>query len=373
MQPPPALEESLFQRIGAKDEKEFIPIGFWSMGRTSVMAGVAAVLLVLVMGSFQYWNNGNSNVVPGSKEVPANTAQISTQHLDAEPAAQSNVSPTIAASSTALSNEYRAINHSSSGSSNVRRHESYSDAKNVHTTKHTTKNDVIASLNSSPESTEPVTESKIELFPETRNVELERIPINPGAHGTLESLRDIAIVDRAPSFEIGISTPFSGFSLPANTPQATPFSDVSLRVGYNLDMSNQLAFKLTRGGFAELSTITTLGAGFTDLNGQLTMQSAFAGELFFQHRELVDHGLFFITGSIGGGFYSLGTLLSAELGIQVPVNDKLMGGVSLVVSRLHQNGSTQDYLNSSQPVIYDGSNVHNTVAGSIEYGLTYSF
>ncbi len=130
-----------------------------------------------------------------------------------------------------------------------------------------------------------LSEAAIELLPASRRTEVAHITLPSTEHTTLESLRDIAMVNQATDFELSLASPFSSFGLPANIPQAGLFSDVSVRFAYNFDTKNQIAFKLTRGSFVGLSTISTHENGFTDINGQLLLQQEnYAGELFYQRR-----------------------------------------------------------------------------------------
>jgi hypothetical protein len=345
---PPALEESLFQRIAVIENEESLPLAYWSTRRISAFAGVAALLLAVAVGSFELGNSSVENVNHNSLPIVTGTNVHSNDLANAIPATNSV---------------------GAQGIRNVHKLESgFSGTSGTNTT------NTLPSSESVFEPAMAASEHAIELLPASRSVEVARITLPSTGHTTIESLRDIAVVDQASNFEIGLASPFSGFGLPATMPQASIFSDVSLRFAYNFDTEDQIAFKLTRGSFAGLSTISTKEPGFTDINGQLQLQQeSYAGELFYQRRETIEHGLFFVTGGVGGGFYSQGSLLSAEIGLEVPIGERFLGGVSLVVSRFHQNGSEQSLLTGNEPVIYDGSNAFNTVAGSIEYGLSYRF
>ncbi len=347
---PSSLEESLFQRITAMEKEESLPVGFWSSRRIATFAGVAVALFAVAVGSFELGNSGIEHV---NRHTPL-LAASSNEHLN-------DLANAVPANASSATNSVGAQVISS-----VHKPEKGFSGTN-------TANE-LPSSESTLEQAISLSEAAIELLPASRRTKVAHITLPSTEHTTLESLRDIAMVNQATDFELSLASPFSDFGLPTNLPQASLFSDISLRFAYNFDTKNQIAFKLTRGSFAGLSTISTHENGFTDINGQLLLQQEnYAGELFYQRREAVEHGLFFVTGGVGGGFYAQGSMLSAELGLEVPIGERFLGGVSLVVNRFHQNNSEQSILTGNEPVIFDGSNAFNTLAGSIEYGLSYRF
>ncbi len=339
---PPALEEALFQRIAGMDRERILPPVFWSVRRISALAGVTAILLAGIVGSLEF-RNGGARSLAGNPS----TAMMANPPLGYT----ANVAPEMPPFQAAAVTKARQISNATHTThvTNVS-HGSFSDAPPANLL--------------SPD------DQSIELLPASRSAAVAEITVPTAGHVTLESLRELAVLDQPYQFEVGISAQWSSFSVPAVVPTEPLFSDFSLRVGYNLDVNDQLGVTLTRGTMSGLALISTSGAGFTDVNGQFKMQQRYAGELFYQRREAVDHGLFFVSGGIGGGFYSLGTLVSAEAGVEVPFGDRLMGGVSLVISRMHQNQPQQ---NSNEPVIFDGYNIYNSIAGRIEYSMAYRF
>ena len=198
---------------------------------------------------------------------------------------------------------------------------------------------------------------------------------------TLRSIAGMPDLDKAPMFEIGLATDaMPGFNAPADVisqpqPILSLASEFAFRFGYNFDARNQIGFRFTRVAFPNLSAASSspIGLGYTVANGSFESLVGYAEELFYKHREPIDEGRLFVTGSVGGGMYSLGTLISCELGLEIPVSEKLIGGVSMILSRLHENGSMQNHLSGNQPVIYEGYNIYNTLAGRMEYGLSYRF
>ncbi|HET6402561.1 MAG TPA: hypothetical protein VFH95_14345 [Candidatus Kapabacteria bacterium] len=331
----PELEEAVFARIAALQEEERLPVGFWTLRRIAVTAGVAAILIAGVAGSFEFQNAGANSAESGKIKNQG----ISIQHMAANArfeTAQRTFEPAYRTAIEQVNSEIPGDNL-------------------------TTTND-ISLIVGDPS-------SAITMHPAPEESEVASIPLPSISHATFQSLRELPPADAESKFEAGISSPMSGFSFPGSVPQQGPFADVTIRAAYNLDEKNQVGLRITDGSFAGLRPAA--GAGYT--HETMELQQGYAGELFYRHREPVVQGLFFVTGGAGGGFYSLGTMLSAELGIEVPFGERLLGGVSLIVSRLHQNGSESAILSSSTPVIYDGSNVFNSLNGSIEYALTYRF
>ncbi|HZK75516.1 MAG TPA: hypothetical protein VFD13_01295 [Candidatus Kapabacteria bacterium] len=328
----PELEEAVFARIAALQEEERLPVGFWSLRRIAATAGMAAILIAGIVGSFEFQNAG-ANSAEGGKiknqeiSIHQTVANARFENVQGAERALQMASPT-------------GIEH---GNSDI-------SGENLAAT-----NDIRSSA--------------ITLRPVPPESGVASIPLPSIGHATFQSLRELSPAGVESKFEAGISSPMSGFSFPGSIPQQGVFSDVTIRAAYNLDEKNQVGVRLTDGSFAGLTPVA--GAGYT--HETMELRHAYAGELFYQHREPVIEGLFFVTGGAGGGFYSLGTLLSAEVGIEVPFGERLLGGVSLVVSRLHQNGSVSAILSANTPVIYDGSNVFNSLNGSIEYALTYRF
>jgi hypothetical protein len=339
---PPAVEEALFQRIGGIERERLLPPVFWSVRRISALAGVAALLIAGVVGTLELRDGGLGMLTGNSSPVAAANSPLGyTANIVPE-------MPPFQAAAVTKARQISNVTHTTHVT-NVT-HGSFSDAQ--------------------PTNLSMPDDQPIALLPASRSSEVARITWPSSEPRTLESLRDITVLDQPYRFEVGISTQWSSFSVPAVVPTEPLFSDFSIRVGYNLDWNDQLGITLTRGTMPGLALISAPGAGFTDVNGQFKMQERYAGELFYQRREAVDHGLFFVSGGVGGGFYSLGTLVSAEAGIEAPFGDRLMGGVSLVVSRMHQNQPQQ---NLNEPVIYDGYNIYNSVSGRIEYSMAYRF
>ncbi|MFI5201745.1 MAG: anti-sigma factor family protein [Candidatus Kapaibacterium sp.] len=332
------MEESLFRRIESLQDEEKLPIGFWTVRRVSVTASAIALILLGVVNSFQFQKSVGNVATGSSIKSIASSAQYSITRIE------NSGSRERALHSATFAPIHRVAKKSAAS----------------------------IPFPNAPELAEDIPPA-ITLHPIPQTAEIASIQLPTTFPGTLQSLRNLPEVDAISKFDVGLSSPMSGFSFPSSVPQQGLFSDVTVHAAYNFDEKNQVGIKMIAGSFAGLTTASTKQMGFTLVDGQMKLQSGYAGELFYRHREPINGGMFFVTGGAGGGFYSLGTLLSAELGIEVPFGEHLLGGVSLVVSRLHQNGSESTILSSSAPVIFDGPNVFNTLNGSIEYALNYRF
>ena len=313
----PELEESLFARIAELQEEEKLPVGFWNIRRLSLTAGAVALVLAVVTN---FVNFGNSN--------PANLSRIASP--SAEP----------------ISMQFNLAN-ASFGASNI--------GAVSRTPKDVTHHPMLGNDWSSTQTpgatkiSEPAMQSEaasITMEPAPRSAQVADIPITLESPGTLESL-EILDADVATSkYEFALAAPISGFvgPAPASGVSLPTFPQWSASAAYNFDDRNQVGVKATFGQFVGLSTTTSAQAGFRMADATMQKTNGNMEELLYQHREPIAGGLFFVTAGIGGGFYnnsfgSFGNVLSAELGLQIPFGDKMLGGVSFVADRLHQSGS----------------------------------
>lgn len=223
--------------------------------------------------------------------------------------------------------------------------------------------------------------ASITLVPTPRSAEVAEIPITLESPRTLESLEMLDEDAMISNLEFALAAPIGGFVGPAPASQVSlpTFSQWSVSAAYNFDDRNQLGVKATFGQFVGFSPAATPQAGFRMVDASARQTNGSMEELLYQHREPMAGGLFFVTAGIAGGLYnnsfgSFGNVLSAELGVQVPFGERMLGGVSFVADRLHQSGSMQSLLSASnEPTIVAGTPHYNTLAGHIEYGLTYKF
>jgi hypothetical protein len=360
----PELEESVFTRVAAlrEDRRRLIPIPFWSLPRISAVAGATAIVLLLAI--LAPWQSRNDN--SSASQIAPIFAQASVQSSTSSPVSdiRAEISPqpvttqTFAPASIAT--------------------ERQSKVKSIATT--APAKIIPLDLPDFGEQKQSASEPAIQIVPKPEESNHINMPTVDNPPQTMRSLRGLPDPDVAPMFEIGIaSDAMPGFNAPADLieqplPVADLASEFAVRVGFNIDARNQIGLRFTRVSFPSMSlTATPVGLGYTVVNSSIESAIGYAEELVYKHREPVDQGLFYLTGSVGGGFYTLGTLFSCEAGLEVPVSDKLMGSVSVIVSRLHQNPSELNALLDNGPKIYEGANIYNTLAGRMEYGLSYRF
>jgi hypothetical protein len=348
----PELEESVFARVAALQEKseKILPLAFWTLPRISAIAGAATLIAV---GLFAPWgtsdtNSSNNSLVQGTEmtQVTQGTAMLDGSHVV----------------ENAILNGRKFSNKIGSGNT-------------------LSSNNMNSIADANPVGVIPLqkqADASIEIIPQAAKADRINMPGIGTPQPTLRSLSSLPDADNAPMFEVGLATNLmSGFNEPADVPQTQLLSEFAFRAAYNFDSRNQIGFRLTRVAFPELQTQPANLNGYTLVTGTIGQsQPGFSEEIYYKYRLPINDGLFYLTGSVGGGFYNLGSLLSGELGFEVPVSEKLIGGVSFILSRLHQNGSQEDVLNANAlngPVIYDGANVYNSLAGRFEYGMSYRF
>ena len=73
---PPELEEAVFDRVAALQEEERLPVGFWSLRRMAMTAGVAAIFIAGIVGSFEFQSAGANSAASANVK----NLGISIQH-----------------------------------------------------------------------------------------------------------------------------------------------------------------------------------------------------------------------------------------------------------------------------------------------------
>lgn len=342
----PELEESLFRRIEEMRHEEKLPVGFWNFRRLSVTAGALAIILLGVVNAIEIRNLDMRIAQIPLKSVATVSTGFNTAHSSFEAAKTSTVPFVV---------------------DKVKAQPVLSVAQNVKS----------GSEPAIPQESDiQPTPDAISMRPVPHTAEVASIPGWTPEPATLLSLRNVDEHDVSSRFEFGLASPMSSFVYAS--PLTPPlFSDVSASAAYKFNEQNQVGIKVTYGSFIGLSAGRSSQQGYTLITSQMQKQSASTEELFYQHREPISGGLFFVTTGVGGGIYTLnqlGNVLSAELGIELPISNRMLGGISFVVDRLQQGGSMSQILSSSsEPVIFAGSNQYRTLAGHIEYALTYKF
>jgi len=348
----PELEESVFTRIAALQEagrEKLVPVAFWTLPRISAMAGAAALI---ALGLLAPWRTSDSFVKPANSPVLASgqatemtQATKGTQTLGANSPFAEN--PRL--SGRKFSSEIGKRNSSSSDNGNL-----IAEAIPVPS--------IPSQIESDP---------AIQIIPQAAEADRINMPSVGNAPKTLRLLSGLPDMDNAPMFEIGLATATPGFNAPADvTTKPQIISEMALRAAYNFDSRNQIGLRVTRVDFPAIQTVDASGYKSITTESQMGLSE----ELYYKHRVPINDGLLYISGGIGGGFYTSGTLLSAELGLEMPMSDKLVGGISLIVNSMHQSSSESAVSSSiAEPVIYDNTKVYNRLAGRIEFGLMYGF
>jgi hypothetical protein len=353
---PPHLEEAVFAQVAAlqQQDRDLLPVGFWSVRRFSVAAAAIALLMTGSLGSVEFGGSG----LPGSH---ANVAAIGGH------AKSDGISAIVDRTDRTDRTDMSHLTYSAKAGHPMLSISHEGDRRFAEPTADEPQQS-IAEMPSQP------AESAIEITPSPRPGMVAAIVLPGVEHLTLASLRDLPSVDDASRFEVGLETA-SQFSVPASNVSTTPFLDYRFHAGYNLDANDQVGLRIRRGSFEKLNVgAVNDPAGFTDLTGSVSAQLMYSEEIYFERSQPIDGGRFFIVAGVGGGLYDAGTLLSADIGVKIPVADHLMAGFGLALSRLSQSGSTSQMMGShSEPVIYDGVETRNTINGRLEYGLSYRF
>ncbi len=183
------------------------------------------------------------------------------------------------------------------------------------------------------------------------------------------------------NFELGLQTS-SGFSYPASGPNVHPFADFRANLTYFLDDQNVVGFRLTSGLFqTSPGIVRTVTSSATIVHDEVTEQRELAEELYYGHRFLLSaqSGLALET-ALGAGLIPQGNTIALELGFKLPFGDHFMGTAGFSLMRIHSTAPlmrdviANELSNSgSTPVVFEGSDIRNTLNGRIEYGFAYRF
>jgi hypothetical protein len=186
---------------------------------------------------------------------------------------------------------------------------------------------------------------------------------------------------RISNFELGLQTS-SGFSYPASGPNVHPFADFRANLGYFLSDQDVIGFRLTSGLFQALPGIVrTTTNSATIVHRDVSEQRELAEEIFYGHRFLLSSqsGLALET-AIGGGLIPQGNTISLELGFKLPFGDHFMGTAGFSLMRIHSTAPSLDQVITNElstagnmPVVFEGSDIRNTLNGRIQYGFAYRF
>lgn len=419
---PASLESSLFERIAMMQEEEVLP----EERRGAVLwwrkLAPALALLLLLAGSAAIYTSYRSTTAPNTAASNAGGSNAAAAGVTSSPFASNqstqqgtsstprNEAPTNAAGSikntvaseaanSAAPNEAAVTASSNTTTSKVianiaaanrnaavkkypaARDMAFTNGPSSSTPDKLSQNDRSTAQDNADNmtsSTQPIAEILIAPVP----ARLQDVAAS-AHHGidpaTLISRKLTALTEEPRNrYEVGVDVS-SGFSYPASGPTVQPFADQRISLSYNLLGDFRIGLRMINGRFESLPAESrSVSQGVTVVTRSLEMTRAFAGELFVQQRfpALFRNGLE-LDLAAGAGLKSQGYLLDAELGFHWPFTSHLFGGLSFALSRVHSTSpAMQDLINSESslgPVIFQGSDVRNTLNGRLNYGLTYRF
>jgi hypothetical protein len=364
----PELEESLFSRIHALAENEhkvLAPIPeaaavassvsrFWGLRRSLL---VALLLGLLGSGAYLGLQGSETGEVRNSSQPPVAATERSITQNQALTSTRSDAPiEKVAATSSIASHDAVPRTRSTSMQSM----------------------EPVSSIESGESKETAITTDRI-------SSPIAQVAARPEAPTTLRAsigapqaiaVRDVANED-APSFEIGAMTS-SGFSYPANASLISPFADLRISAAYYLAASDLAGIRVGSDLYQGLATVRRSSDGsMTVVTRAQEEQRSLGAEAFYSHRMLLPVGAgLWLEGTAGAGIIPSGTTLSAELGFKLPFSDHMLGGVSFRLTRVHVNAPSVDELmsrSSDEPALFEGSNIHNTLNGRLQYGLSYRF
>ena len=367
----PELEDALFTSIAALQQEEktaaVLPqaSGFWSVRRISIAAAVVGLLLAGIGDSIELGANHTTN-------------HIATQaHTNAQqPLASSNV---ISGNSALLpGNLVTPALPATTGKGSI--HTNRANTLNLHAAVSKGLNAGIETSNL-PLADTTALDRMIAMAPEPRITPVNNINRQQVGEPTRATLRDLFTANEPSRFEIGLMTSGGVFTRPADGISLNPFSAYHLQASYSLGEHDRVGVRAASEFLQYLQTSSNAGTGFTSVTGSMEQRRVLSYTLFYERVQEVNAGRFYVIGGVGAGLYSLGSLasagnlVSAELGLRLPLSDRLFAGATIMVSRMHQNGLSKEELISSQPgpAIYSGQDIHNTLNEVFLYGLSYRF
>jgi hypothetical protein len=182
----------------------------------------------------------------------------------------------------------------------------------------------------------------------------------------------VSSVDDQARFEVGIANS-TGATIPAVGAKTTPFENWALHAGYQFDEQNIAGLHFEYGLFnTHMISISQDATLYTGAQQAIWMPVYGA---YYEHRERIGRGGFLIAGIVGAGLFDAGNYMSLGLGGRLPLGDHFMAGATVSLTRKHDGGITKDEIlsNNEDPIIFEGSDIHNTLITRIEYGLSYRF
>lgn len=339
----PQIEDAVFANIAALKAQENRKAigGFWSVKRGAAIAGLALVLGAGIVASLRSSEPASVPYVAPSRILTV-TSDVAVVRAPAQ-----TVTPMPAV-------------HDVAALAPMASHANIADAAPV----------AIATQDDATPS--------IMLAAEARTGQTERIqPPTVISHSISDLL--VSATDGRSRFEIGLANSAEATAAPqsaANAIQA-PFDHWAINAAYAIDESNLAGVRVEHGQFNK-QTATSADATYYVPTFESVALSALGA--YYEHRESIGHGGFMAAGVLGAGLlsgasYGGGNYITLGLGGRLPIGDHWLAGATVSLTRKHDGGQPKNevFESASQPVIFDGAEIHNTLITRIEYGLSYRF
>jgi hypothetical protein len=385
----PEAESALFTRLAALEREEKVvapifqakPAGF-AMRRMTL---AAALLAVVLAGTALYYEITkpttviDRSVASAASVASGESASSATSSSVISAPSASNLGSAVGQSTSSGSLGTTVLNtaeHNTAANitSKLNAHRMSSQSIAAHSINNRQQNGTLA-----PSTSNTIAEANVDLVGERISnvspVASDRATIFEPDQSFRPSFRSPDIAESYSRFEVGIETA-TGFNSPADQGSFMPFGEQRLHVGYMISPSDQVGVRITHATYQSLQDSRSGMAGvYASLDRTNTATWQLAKEAYYLHRFNFGGALVF-DASAGGGVIDQGWLATIEVGAKLPISSRLLAGVSFSLSRVHSNAPTaQDLMEeeTSVPVLLSGSDVHNTLNGRIQYGLSYRF
>jgi hypothetical protein len=361
-----ALQEE--ERVGLAPIPESVPTPRAAFRRTAIGAALLAVLLA---GSALYLEltrtNGASQLAPPQQamtsEQPSVPGNRGTTDIGTAGTNETNVSSATGNSHTSHVGYQTQMSYQSNMSYQSQDSHGSNNAASL-------SNDIASSEQPSTTPDAPIASIR-NIAPKSAN----SVAILDPDRMSRQKYQAGDIAEGFDRFEIGLETA-TGFNSPADRGSFTPFGEQRFHLGYFVTPNDQVGLRLTH---AMYQTLEQQQGGMSGVYSSIDRTNVatwqLAKEGYYVHRFDLPGGLM-LDGGAAAGLLDNGWLATLELGLKVPVSSHVLAGVSFSLSRVHSNAPTaQDLMEegTSVPMILSGSDVHNTLNGRIQYGLSYRF
>jgi hypothetical protein len=333
----PNVEDAVFANIAALQSKEQRkPVAaFWSMRRGAVAAGLAILLGAGVVATLNSSEPTSVPYAPKDRAVTV-TSDIASGHSFATKVQNVDAGPVV----------HRIVES----------HPLRQPLTKVAT----------------PPAGAEIVEVPISLIADARTVQAEHIqPPTIISHSISDLL--VSASGEENRFEIGLSNSSQATAMPGSVAGVPAMRDWALNAAYAFDDHNLAGVRLEEGLFNIQNTVPSSDATYYVGSQSQSWKQTYG--LYYEHREYFGRGGFMVAGDVGAGLFGSGNYVTFGLGGRLPIGDHFLAGATISLTRKHDGGPTKDEIlsNSSQPVIFEGSDIHNTLITRIEYGLSYRF